>query len=73
MRTIIDLPADQVEALAKHCANRGISRAEAVRNAVSRLLSEDQEQTLDQAFGAWADQPFDAVEYVREMRKEWDS
>ena len=42
MRTIIDLPEEQVRGLAALCEAQGISRAEAVRRAVARLLAEEQ-------------------------------
>jgi metal-responsive CopG/Arc/MetJ family transcriptional regulator len=41
MRTIVDLPDDQVRGLAALCESHGISRAEAVRRAVARLLAEE--------------------------------
>ena len=39
MRTIVDLTDEQVKSLAALCAAQGISRAEAVRRAVARLLA----------------------------------
>lgn len=37
MRTIVDLPLDQVNALRKFCEALGISRAEEVRRAVNQF------------------------------------
>jgi metal-responsive CopG/Arc/MetJ family transcriptional regulator len=38
MRTIVDLPGEQVEALASLCEREGISRAEAVRRAMREFI-----------------------------------
>ncbi|MFM8704489.1 MAG: ribbon-helix-helix domain-containing protein, partial [Planctomycetia bacterium] len=53
MRTLVDVPEDQVKALAALCIAQGISRAEAVRRAVARLLAEERRPGREQAFGAW--------------------
>lgn len=77
VRTIIDLPEDQVRALKAYCERKGISRAEAVRRAVARLLeTESDERTRRQeaikaAFGIWKDRR-DAQETLDELRAEWD-
>lgn len=78
MRTIIDLPEDQVRRLAEYTACRGISRAEAVRRAVEKLLSEDKErltareEALKAGFGAWKGRGIDGLDYQRAIRAEWD-
>jgi metal-responsive CopG/Arc/MetJ family transcriptional regulator len=78
MRTIIDLPEEQVRALADYCAREKVSRAEAVRRAVAILVEErerrqrDHKEALKAAFGIWKDRGIDAVEYQRKLRSEWD-
>ena len=78
MRTIIDLPEDQIEALRALCEREGISRAEAVRKAVDLLLEQKQarrrefEEALAAAAGSWKDYGIDGVEYQRKIRAEWD-
>jgi hypothetical protein len=72
MRTIVDLTDEQVKSLAALCAARGISRAEAVRRAVTRLLAEEHRPERLRAFGAWAGKAGDAVETVRRLRDEWE-
>jgi len=57
MRTIIDLPDDQVKALAELCKSQSISRAEAVRKA---------------AFGAWQGKKMDSRKFVASLREEWE-
>jgi len=78
MRTIIELPDEQVRALADYCARERISRAEAVRRAVSRLMDDPAQSkarrkaALEAAFGMWKDRGIDAVEYQRALRAEWE-
>ncbi|MGI8782593.1 MAG: CopG family transcriptional regulator [Acidobacteriota bacterium] len=73
MRTIVDLPDDQIEALDVFCRKEKISRAEAVRRAVARFLPEDAISWRDHpAVGLWKKRRIDSREYVRRLRKEWD-
>lgn len=77
MRTIVDLPDDQIRALKDYCARKHISRAEAVRRAIAKLIedAETEEQRrqriLKAAAGIWPDRR-DAREIVDEWRAEWD-
>ncbi|MFM7292669.1 MAG: CopG family transcriptional regulator [Planctomycetia bacterium] len=71
MRTIVDLPEDQVKALAALCIAQGISRAEAVRRAVARLLAEERRPGREQAFGAWRGKQGDSTAMIRGLRDEW--
>ena len=70
MRTIIELEERQVAALAEFCAREKISRAEAVRRAVDRLLESESCLQKDSAFGAWARRG-DSRKLVDELRDEW--
>jgi Arc/MetJ-type ribon-helix-helix transcriptional regulator len=82
VRTIIDLPEEQIEQLRRLCQRKGISRAEAVRRGVELLLDSEEQtdrdrlaerrRALDAAFGMWKDRGVDAVEYQRKLRAEWD-
>jgi Arc/MetJ-type ribon-helix-helix transcriptional regulator len=72
MRTIVDLTDEQVKSLAALCAAQGISRAEAVRRAVTRLLAEEHRPGRQRAFGAWAGKAGDGAETVRRLRDEWE-
>jgi len=71
MRTIIDLPADQANALAKLCKSERISRAEAVRRALSEMLARKKLRGREQAFGTWR-RTGDSRKIVERLRKEWD-
>jgi len=72
MRTIIELPAAQLSALDTWCRRDGISRAEAIRQAVAAHLRLERSRTPDPAFGLWKDRPVDGLAYERRMRREWD-
>ena len=52
MRTIVDLPDRQVEALERICRSRNLSRTELIRQAVDHYLQEHL-PVRDQAFGLW--------------------
>ncbi len=52
MRTIVDLPDAQIAALGELCRQRGLSRAEAVRQAVDAFLKEHAVGNQS-AFGLW--------------------
>jgi hypothetical protein len=71
MRTIIDLPEAQVEALDAFCRRERISRAEAIRRAVDAHLARERERGPDPAFGVWADRPVDGLTFERRLRREW--
>jgi metal-responsive CopG/Arc/MetJ family transcriptional regulator len=77
MRTIVDLPKEQIEALDTYAKAKGISRAAAVREAVATYLPEKKKKKIDwrkhPAFGSEKmPKGFDSVEYVRKLRAEWD-
>lgn len=71
MRTIIDMPGDQLEALDAYCTRENISRAEAVRRAVARYLEEQRAPDAQRAYGIWRDRPVDALAHEAAMRDEW--
>ena len=73
MRTIIDLPADQLEALDRLCQREGISRAEGVRRAVAEHVRQQQGAEASQAFGLWRARGADSLAYERRLRSEWDA
>lgn len=73
MRTIIELPPDQLEALADLCRSEGISRAEAIRQAVAQYTRGRRATDVAAAFGLWRDRPIPGLEYERRLRDEWGS
>ena len=73
MRTIIDLPADQLEALDGLCRREGISRAEGVRRAVAEHVRQHRTAEASQAFGIWRARNVDGLAYERRLRREWEA
>jgi hypothetical protein len=76
MRTIVDLPKEQIEALDSYAKAKGISRAAAVRESVAAYLPA-RKKKIDwrrhPAFGSEKmPKGLDSVEYVRKLRAEWD-
>jgi metal-responsive CopG/Arc/MetJ family transcriptional regulator len=69
MRTIIDLPEEQVRGLAELCKRRKISRAEAVRRALARMLEEEHLAGRESVFGTWKKR--DSRATIDRLRKEW--
>ena len=73
MRTIIDLPEPQLEALDAVCRREGISRAEAVRRAVAAHIRQARAAGPDAAFGLWRGRVPSGLAYERAVRQEWES
>lgn len=72
MRTIIDLPAAQLDALDAVCRREGISRAEAIRRAVAATLEQTTSAGREAAFGLWRGRRgTDGLAYQRRLRREW--
>jgi hypothetical protein len=77
VRTIVDIPKEQIKALDSYAKEKGLSRAAVVREAVATYLPNKPKKKIsfrgDPSFGSWkAPKGFDSVEYVRKLRAEWD-
>lgn len=72
MRTVIDLPDEQVEPLKALADRMQVSRAELVRRAVADYLCRHRPARGDAAFGLWQDRGEDGVAYQERLRSEWD-
>jgi Arc/MetJ-type ribon-helix-helix transcriptional regulator len=70
MRTIIDLPEQSRQQLDALCRQRGISRAEAIRQALALWL-EQQQSDHASVFGLWRDRQEDALALQDALRQEW--
>jgi len=70
MRTIVDLPEEQLRKLAALCRKEKISRAEAVRRAVGRLLQGAAASDLKAYFGASKTRG-NVSRHVAKVRGEW--
>ena len=74
MRTIIELPDEQLEALDGICRRDGISRAEAIRQAVTLLMRQRAAGRDGVAFGIWSGKrKIDGLEYQQRLRREWSN
>ena len=72
MRTIIDLPGEQLAALDGICKRDGISRAEAIRQAVTLLMQQRGAGRAGVAFGIWrGTRTVDGLAYQERLRREW--
>jgi Ribbon-helix-helix protein, copG family len=75
MRTIIDIPSDQLHELDAWAQHRRISRAEAVRRAVKDLLARAA-NPANAGFGLWAQGQAipperDGLRLQQALREEW--
>lgn len=71
MRTLVDLPANDLEQLTTLSHSRRVSRAELIRQAVSGFLAENK-AGIDDSFGLWKKRRVDGVEYQDRLRGEWE-
>jgi len=71
MRTIIDLPKADRQQLDSICRQRGLSRAEGVRQALRAWIAT---QAVDhrQMFGLWQARPEASLAMQERLRQEWD-
>lgn len=71
MRTIIDLPQEQIDALDRLRGNER-SRAAVIREAVALYLERRTSNLADlPAFGIWSDRQIDSLAYEEALRSEW--
>jgi hypothetical protein len=72
MRTLVDIPDNEVEALASICAEEKVSRAEIIRRAIRDYIAKKSPGAID-AFGLWKEESesLDGMEYQEKIRSEW--
>jgi metal-responsive CopG/Arc/MetJ family transcriptional regulator len=72
MRTLVDLPDSQIQALAALCDQVKQPRAALIREAVAEyLLKHRAQESVDEAFGLWGSGGVDGLEYQDRARAEW--
>lgn len=77
VRTQIYLSEEQKRTLERLSAERGVSMAKLIRDAVDRLLKEEEstnfEVALDKSFGIWRNRKDlqDSQRFLRPLREEW--
>jgi predicted transcriptional regulator len=76
MRTLVDIPQEDIDALDQLSRTERKSRAAIIRAAVSDYLKErDQARrraAIEAGFGLWKDRGIDGLEYQESIRAEWD-
>jgi hypothetical protein len=77
MRTLVDIPEQQIQELAAIAAVRKVSRAELVREALDAYIQRHR-ATRESAFGLWREDPGrethnpqDGLAYQERLRSEW--
>lgn len=71
MRTLIDIPEDQLQTLNQLARRQQVSRAELIRRAVRKYLKSQMPLAEDEAFGLWKETAEDGLAYQRRLRDEW--
>jgi metal-responsive CopG/Arc/MetJ family transcriptional regulator len=76
VRTLVDIPEEQLKELTLMSKERKTSRAALVREAVSAYIKSNTEAArlarIEAAFGIWKDRGMDAMDYLDALRTEWD-
>lgn len=73
MRTIVELPDEQLTALRDLCTREKASRAEIIRRAVGQYIQSNQSDKGKSAFGLWKKKKINALDYETKLRAEWPS
>lgn len=71
MRTLIDIPDEDIEVIGSVTAKLGISRAEFVRRALTASLAPYRDADQAEAFGILKGKLPDGVAYQEKIRGEW--
>ncbi len=71
MRTLIDIPEEDLSLLNRLGEIRNVSRAELVRQAISSYLAPHKLAERVDGFGLWANCPIDGLAYQERIRSEW--
>jgi hypothetical protein len=71
MRTLVDIPADDLQLVNGIAKKLDISRAEFVRRAISSYLQPLRADSAVEAFGIWSGHHVDGLDYQERIRGEW--
>ena len=72
MRTIVDIPRENLASLDILGAQERVSRTELIRRAIEDYLRAHTASDPKAAFGIWKKKPKNALEFQRQLRREWD-
>jgi|APTNR8051073442_1049403.scaffolds.fasta_scaffold02443_13 metal-responsive CopG/Arc/MetJ family transcriptional regulator len=70
MRALVDIPDGLIKDLATISETKKLPRAEIIRRAISAYIA-DNKPTAELAFGLWANNKIDGLEYQEKVRSEW--
>lgn len=70
MRALVDIPDSLIKDLSKISKSKKLPRAEIIRRAISAYIAKNKPSGED-AFGLWAGQKIDGLEYQTNVRAEW--
>jgi predicted transcriptional regulator len=71
MRTVIDVPEAVIQSLDELGSRERCSRAALIREAISVYLEQKKLPPPQDAFGLWAEDATDGVDYQKAIRDEW--
>jgi hypothetical protein len=71
MRAIIDIDEDIDRMLKELARERGVSRAQMVREAIAQYLAGVGRPSSGAGFGVWRDRNIDGLAYERRLREDW--
>ncbi len=72
MRTIIEIPKGTLETLKEICREEKISRAEAIRRAITLYLRGRAPKKAANVFGLWRGRAEEGLAYEDRLRAEWE-
>ncbi len=78
VRTLITIPEEDKQWLKNYSRSHHVSMAQIIRMAINEFKKRkkndknDFHKALEATFGMWKDKNIDSVEYVRQLRSEWD-
>jgi hypothetical protein len=70
MKTLIDIPNNQIKSLAMICDEFNISRSEAIRRGIDLFITKNNKKNID-VFGVWKNKNIDGLKYQNNLRNEW--
>jgi len=71
VRTLVDIPEQDIAALDAVRRRRQVSRSEVIRQAVRDYLGRNAPPDAEVGFGLWGEGGVDGVDYQRRLRAEW--
>ncbi len=71
LRTLVDIPDTDVQALDGVAKQTDQSRAALIREAITEYLAKHRRSDAAAAFGLWGNADDDGVAYQNRLRREW--